>query len=112
MEDNKNCVVLSKKGYDGLRSRSNTPRLSIVVGFDYRWAGKDIHVGGTLDPSGKSYCQIRRICNEVFGKTHKIVREHSDERLSTLDEALNVINVFENLPWWKRIFYKPDYFKQ
>lgn len=39
-------------------------------------------------------------------------KEYGDERLSILDEALNIINVFENLPWWKRIFYKPNYFKQ
>ena len=112
MEDNKNCVILSKKEYDELRSRSNIPGLKIVVGFGYRWRGVGIHVSGTLDPSEKSYYQIRRICNEVFEKTHKIVKEHGDERLSTLDEALDIINVFENLSWWKRIFYKPDYFKQ
>lgn len=44
--------------------------------------------------------------------SHEIVKKHGDERLSTLDEALNTINVFENLPWWKRIFYKPKLFKQ
>ena len=89
MEDNKNCVILSKKEYDELRSQSNTPRLSIVIGFNYRWIGKNIHVGGTLDPSEKLYYQIRRICNEVFEKTHKIVKEHGDERPAILDEALN-----------------------
>ena len=71
MEDNKNCVILSKKEYDELRSQSNIPRLSMVIDFKY-----------------------------------------GDERLSALDEALNIINVFENLPWWKRIFYKPNYFKR
>lgn len=95
-----------------LRSQSNIPRLNIVIDFDYRWRGKNIHVGGTLDPSERLYCQIRRICNEILEKTHKIVKEYSDERLSALDEALNIINVFENLPWWKRIFYKPNYFKR
>lgn len=97
MEDNKNCVILSKKEYDELRSQSNTPRLSIVIDFNYRWRGKNIYVGGTLDP---------------FEKTHEIVKKHGDERLATLDEALNIINVFKNLPWWKRIFYKPNYFKK
>lgn len=112
MENDEKCVILSKKEYDELRSQSNTPRLSIVIDFNYRWRGKNIHVGGTLDPSEKLYCQIRRICSEIFEKTHEIVKEYGDERLSILDEALNIINVFENLPWWKRIFYKPDYFKQ
>lgn len=112
MEDNKNCVILSKKEYDELRSQSNIPRLSIVIDFNYRWRGKNIHVGGTLDPSEKLYCQIRRICDEIFEKTHKIVKEYGDERLAILDGVLNIINVFENLPWWKRIFYKPNYFKQ
>lgn len=63
--------------------------------------------------SKKEYDElIRRICNEILERTHEIVKKHGDERLSTLDEALNIINVFENLPWWKRIFYKPNYFKQ
>lgn len=79
MEDNKNCVILSKKEYDELRSQSNTPRLSIVIDFNYRWRDKNIYVGGTLDPSGKLYYQTRRICNEVFEKTHEIVKEHGDE---------------------------------
>lgn len=112
MKDNERCVILSKKEYDELRSQSNPPRLSIVIDFNYRWRGEIIHVGGTLDPSEKLYCQIRRICSEIFEKTHEIVKEYGDERLSILDEALNIINVFENLPWWKRIFYKPNYFKR
>ena len=112
MENNEKCVILSKKEYDELRSQSNTPRLTIAVDFGYRWRDTGIHVGGTLDPSEKLYCQIRRICSEIFEKTHKIVKEYGDERLSALDEALNIINVFENLPWWKRIFYKPNYFKR
>lgn len=112
MEDNKNCVILSKKEYDELKSQSNTPRLTIAVNFSYRWRGVSIHVGGTLDPSERLYYQIRRICNEILEKTHKIVKEYGDERLAALDEALNIINVFENLPWWKRIFYKPNYFKR
>lgn len=112
MKDNEKCVILSKKEYNELRSQSNIPRLNIVIDFDYRWRDKNIHVGGTLDPSEKLYCQIRRICSEIFEKTHEIVKEYGDERLSILDEALNIINVFENLPWWKRIFYKPNYFKQ
>ena len=112
MEDNGKCAVLSKKEYDGLRSRSNIPGLKTVVGFGYRWRGKDIHVGGTSDPSERSYCQIRRICDGIFGKTHKIVKEYGDEGLAVLDGASDIINVFGNLPWWKRIFYKPDYFKQ
>lgn len=95
MKDNEKCVILSKKEYNELRSQSNIPRLSIV-----------------LDPSERLYYQIRRICNEILEKTHKIVKEYGDERLSALDEALNIINVFENLPWWKRIFYKPNYFKR
>lgn len=53
---------------------------------------------------------LRKLCNEILEKTHKIVKEYGDEELSTLDEALNIINVFENLPWWKRIFYKPKLF--
>lgn len=112
MENNEKCVILSKKEYDELRSQSNTPRLTIAVDFSYRWRGTSIHVGGTLDPSNKLYYQIRRICNEILEKTHKIVKEYGDERLSALDEALNIINVFEDLPWWKRIFYKPNYFKR
>ena len=112
MKDNEKCVILSKKEYDELRSQSNIPGLKIVVDFGYRWRGVGIHVSGTLDPSEKLYCQIRRICSEIFEKTHEIVKEYGDERLSILDEALNIINVFENLPWWKRIFYKPNYFKQ
>lgn len=112
MENNEKCVILSKKEYDELRSQSNIPRLSIVIDFNYRWRGKNIRVGGTLDPSEKLYYQIRRICNEILERTHEIVKKHGDERLSTLDEALNTINVFENLPWWKRIFYKPKLFKQ
>lgn len=98
MEDNKNCVILSKKGYDELRSQSNIPSLKIVVDFGYRWRGVSIHVSGTLDPSEKLYYQIRRICDEIFEKTHKIVKEYGDERPAVLDEALNIINVFENLP--------------
>lgn len=112
MENNEKCVILSKKEYDELRSQSNIPSLKIVVDFGYRWGGVSIHVSGTLDPSEKLYYQIRRICNEILERTHEIVKKHGDERLSTLDEALNIINVFENLPWWKRIFYKPNYFKQ
>lgn len=112
MENNEKYVILSKKEYDELRSQSNTPRLTIAVDFGYRWRGTSIHVGGTSDPSEKLYYQIRRICSEIFEKTHKIVKEYGDERLSALDEALNIINVSENLPWWKRIFYKPDYFKR
>ena len=112
MENNEKCVILSKKEYDELRSQSNTPGLTIVVDFGYRWRGTSIHVDGTLDPSNKLYSQIRRICNEILEKTHKIVREYGDDRLSALDEALNIINVFEYLPWWKRIFYKPNYFKR
>lgn len=112
MENNEKYVILSKKEYDELRSQSNTPSLKIVVDFGYRWRGVNIHVSGTLDPSEKLYYQIRRICNEILERTHEIVKKHGDERLSTLDEALNIINVFENLPWWKRIFYKPDYFKR
>lgn len=112
MENNEKCVILSKKEYNELRSQSNIPSLKIVVDFDYRWRGVGIHVSGTLDPSEKLYYQIRRICNEILERTHEIVKKHGDERLSTLDEALNIINVFENLPWWKRIFYKPNYFKQ
>ena len=69
MEDNRNCVVLSKKEYDGLGSRSNIPGLKTVAGFGYRWGGVVIHVGGTSDPSGKSYCQIRRICDGIFERT-------------------------------------------
>lgn len=111
MEDNKNCVILSKKEYDELRSQSNIPSLKIVVDFGYRWRDVSIHVSGTLDPSEKLYYQIRRICNEILERTHKIVKEYGDERLAILDGALNIINVFENLPWWKRIFYKPNYFK-
>lgn len=112
MENNEKCVVLSKKEYDELRSRSNIPGLKTVVGFGYRWRGVGIHASGTSDPSEKSYCQIRRICNGILERTHEIVRKHGDGRLPALDGALDVINVFENLPWWKRIFYKPDYFKQ
>ena len=111
MENNEKCVILSKKEYDELRSQSD-PSLKIVVDFGYRWRGTNVHVSGTLDPSEKLYYQIRRICNEILEKTHEIVKEYGDERLSTLDEALNIINVFENLPWWKRIFYKPNYFKK
>lgn len=40
MEDNKNCVILSKKEYDELRSRSNTPRLSIVIDFNFYKDGR------------------------------------------------------------------------
>lgn len=40
------------------------------------------------------------------------MKEYGDERLSALDGALDIINVFESLPWWKRIFYKPGYFKR
>lgn len=112
MENNEKCVILSKKEYNELKSQNGTPRLKIVIDFNYMWKGKYIYVGGTLDPSEKLYCQIRRVCSEVLEKTHKIVKEYNDERLSMLDEALNIINVFENLPWWKRIFYKPNYFKR
>lgn len=112
MENNEKYVILSKKEYDELRSQSNIPSLKIVVDFSYRWRSVSIHVSGTLDPSEKLYYQIRRICNEILERTHEIVKKHGDERLSTLDEALNTINVFENLPWWKRIFYKPKLFKQ
>ena len=66
MEDNKNCVILSKKEYDELRSQSNIPSLKIVVDFGYRWRGVSIHVSGTLDPSEKLYYQIRRICSEII----------------------------------------------
>ena len=62
MENNEKCVILSKKEYDELRSRSNIPGLKIVVDFGYRWRGVGIHVSGTSDPSEKLYCQIRRIC--------------------------------------------------
>ena len=53
MEDNKNCVIFSKKEYDELRSQSNIPSLKIVVDFGYRWRDVSIHVSGTLDPSEK-----------------------------------------------------------
>lgn len=55
MENNENCVILSKKEYDELRSQSNIPSLKIVVDFGYRWRGVSIHVSGTLDPSEKLY---------------------------------------------------------
>ena len=81
MENDEKCVILSKKEYNELRSQSNAPRLSIVIDFNYRWRGKNIHVGGTLDPSEKLYYQIRRICDEIFEKTHKIVKEYGDESI-------------------------------
>ena len=112
MENNEKCVILSRKEYDELRSWSNIPGLKIVADFGYRWRGVSIHVSGTSDPSEKLYCQIRRIRNEILERTYEIVKRHGDERLSALDGALDIINVFGNLPWWKRIFYKPDYFKQ
>lgn len=98
MENNEKCVILSKKEYDELRSQSNIPSLKIIVDFGYRWRDTNIHVGGTLNPFEKLYYQTRRICNGILEETHKIVKEYGDERLSTLDEALNTINVFENLP--------------
>lgn len=88
MENNEKCVILSKKEYDELRSQSNIPRLTIAVDFGYRWRGVSIHIGGTLDPSERLYYQIRRICSEIFEKTHEIVKEYGDERLSILDEAM------------------------
>lgn len=71
MENSGKCVIFSKKEYDELRSQSNIPSLKIVVDFGYRWRGAGIHVSGTLDPSEKLYYQIRRICDEIFEKTHK-----------------------------------------
>jgi hypothetical protein len=115
MEDNEKCVILSKKEYNELRSKDSA-NLKVYVYFNYGWRGDTVYVNGTVEPSEKLYYQVRRISHEIIEKAHEVVEEYGDRKLAELDEALEraegVIYAFENLPWWKRIFYKPNYFKQ
>lgn len=53
MEDNKNCVILSKKEYDELRSHKSDD------GYDWRFRNfRDSHVANLLDKDGNvvTYC--------------------------------------------------------
>lgn len=116
------CVIIPIKEYEALKDRIkelekvNTPDIKIEWGYSHERYGYYYSNQGKLLLSEGLCSQIRRICSLI----NKDIKAKIDEREKKLNETHNVIerNIKEDalfrvslLPWYKRLWFKPEYIK-
>lgn len=114
MENNDGCVLISKKEYKELLSIKDESeiapiRINIVHYVDYDDCR--IRTNGEIDLSKKLLEQIRVISRSIVNNNTSSIKEYYLKQLNGKELAIrrDMAKRFADLPWYRRLFYKPYY---
>ena len=119
--ENKACVIIPLKEYNALKERikeleRDHPDIDIEWGYSHERYGYFYSDRGRLVLSEGLHSQIGRIC----ALTNKEVSAEMNEREGKLcrkpemtkrNIKLDIIDGISCLPWYKRLWFKPEYIK-
>lgn len=119
--ENKACVIIPLKEYNALKERIKELErdpldISIEWGYSHERYGYFYSNRGKLILSEGLHSQIRRIC-ALINKEVSAKMDEREENLCKKSEMikrnikLDIIDGISCLPWYKRLWFKPEYIK-
>lgn len=111
--ESKECVLIKRVDLDKLKAEAESKKPDEVLvkyEFAYRYYSynPEFEVKGNIDLNSNIYSQIRRICWYLKDTVDEKVREmkdaHKEKELLHQEKLLK----FNDLPWYKKMFYKFD----
>lgn len=116
------CVIIPIKEYEALKNeikelkKENIPDISIEWGYSHNRYEYCYSNRGKLTLSEGLYNQIRRICALINKEMNdkmldKEKRFYQTREIITENVKGDVLYEVQHLPWYKRLWFKPEYIK-
>lgn len=110
----KECVLIPKEEYDTLKKELNILKnkedIVIYWGYFYYNDDFDLKVEGRITLSDNLYYKIRRITESIYSKVEEEMLK--DKAKFEEDVRTDLIEKFQKLPWYKRLWFNPKYIQK